>query len=477
VARRQSSLRYHTFPTQPPKTPLEPPRVDSEDNQSSGSDSEQSPLPIRQLLLLAILSLAEQTALNSIGPYIYYLVQSFPEIPPDQVGLYVGILASAFALAQLSTNLLWGYLSDKLGRKPILLVGTAFLTVCFGFFGFCRSYWQVVLCHALMGFLNGNAAVVPTVLGELTDRSNQSAAFTWLPVMYSLGSITGPALGGLLVGKLGDRYPYLAPNLVSAVLLAISVAVVGVWFDETHEDVAELSWDMEGIRRRLQMFREKPKETSDSSTENLLGAPTPSPSRGTQEEEENPFFHGTAECPAEPEPVGSAWRELLNRTTVILLVTYLVFQLSNISFNSLYPVFAAAKPPMGRGLDPDFIGLSLSFAGLATIVFQAFLFQPLKSRVGNMGSYRYSLLGIAICMGLVPWVGYQDSRPAFGFGTGKGWLYAELGLVLIVKNICAVGGLSSVMLLVSLFFPFSLLSFFSLSHDFPWDLNSRKLTC
>jgi MFS family permease len=404
-------------------------------------------LPIQQLLLLALLSLAEQTALNSIGPYIYYLVLSLPEIPSDQVGLYVGILASAFALAQLSTNLLWGYLSDKLGRKPVLLAGTAMLTACFAFFGFCQRYWQVVLCHALMGLLNGNAAIVPTVLGELTDRSTQTTAFTWLPVIYSLGSITGPALGGKLVNTLGDQYPYLAPNLVSAVLLAISVAAVGFWFDETHQDVAELRWDMEGIRRRLQMFREKPRESSESSSENLLGPPMPSASRGGPEEE-NPFFDGAVdERPVETGTTGPPWRDLLNHTTLILLVTYLVFQLSNASFNSLYPVFAAADPPAGRGLDPGFIGLSLSFAGVATIVFQTFLFQPLKARVGNMSSYRYTLFGMAICMGLIPWVGYVDSRPAFG--AGKWWLYAELGIVLVVKNICAVGGLSSVMLLVS----------------------------
>jgi len=132
-----------------------------------------------------------------------------------------------------------------------------------------------------------------------------------------------------------------------------------------------------------------------------------------------------------------------------VLLTYLVFQLANISFNGLYPIFANADPPAGRGLSPRVIGTSLSLAGVGTIVFQAFLFQPLKVRLGNLGFYRIALLGIAICMMFMPFVGYLDSNPFLGIGTGRAWLYAELAIVLIFKNIFAVGGLSSVMLLVS----------------------------
>ncbi|EOO01949.1 putative major facilitator superfamily transporter protein [Phaeoacremonium minimum UCRPA7] len=256
AGRRSSSHRYHTFPTPPPKTPngisdpsfaqqSSPANSDGDDDASlsdseddhAGQRGEATPLPIKQLGLLALLSLCEQTALNSIGPYLPAMVASFDEIPPTQAGLYVGLLASAFALAQLATNLLWGYLSDTIGRKPVMLLGTSLLMVCFAFFGFCTTYWQLLLVHIGMGLLNGNAAVVPTVLGEVTDRTNQSRAFTWLPVMYSIGGITGPALGGLLVGNEDRAYPFLAPNIMSAALLLAAVVVLGIWFDETLEGI------------------------------------------------------------------------------------------------------------------------------------------------------------------------------------------------------------------------------------------------
>jgi hypothetical protein len=145
----------------------------------------------------------------------------------------------------------------------------------------------------------------------------------------------------------------------------------------------------------------------------------------------------------------SAFVRLANRSTIALLITYLVFQLANISFNSLYPIFASAPPPTGRELSPRMVGLSISFAGFATILFQIFFFQPLKAMAGNLGTYRIALLGLALSMALIPWVGYQDQKPYLGLGSGRSWLYAELGIVLVAKNVCAVGGLSSVMLLVS----------------------------
>ncbi|KAI1463722.1 MFS general substrate transporter [Daldinia caldariorum] len=456
--RLSSQHHYQTFPTPPPRTAG---RRRDTGSSSSGSQAHdhhgvKTPLPVKQLALLALLSLSEQTALNSISPYLPEMIESFPGIRHDQVGLYVGLLASSFALAQLATNLLWGYLSDIIGRKPVMLLGTLLLCFCFAAFGFCTRYLHILLVHIAMGLFNGNAAVVPTCLGELTDRSNQSKAFTWLPVVYSLGSITGPALGGLLVGKIArDSYPFLAPNILGASLLALSVVVLGIWFDETLEEQGDIPNWVE----RLPWLSSSAKQTHNaskrpwtSSEDRVSDAEQREDAEENAGEETNLLeAHGDEDSNDDSKSSHdtTTWRQLLNRTTIVLLATHLVFQLSNSSFNSLYPIFASGKEPTGRDLHADVIGVSLSVAGIFTILFQLFLFRPLKSRLGNVRSYRGSLLGFAITMALMPFVGYVDSSPPFGIGDSKIWLYLEIGVVLIIKNICAVGGLSSVMLLIT----------------------------
>ncbi|KAI1411358.1 MFS general substrate transporter [Hypoxylon sp. FL1857] len=460
LRRISSQHHYQTFPTPPPRSAGRRPDTgsSSSDDQAHDHHGAKTPLPIKQLALLALLSLSEQTALNSISPYLPEMIESFPGVSHDQVGLYVGLLASAFALAQLATNLLWGYLSDIIGRKPVMLLGTLLLCFCFAAFGFCTRYFHIVLVHVAMGLLNGNAAVVPTCLGELTDRSNQSKAFTWLPVVYSLGSITGPALGGLLVGTVAkDTYPFLAPNLLGASLLALSVVVLAIWFEETLEEQADIpSWT-----ERLPWLSSSMKHTKNGSTRSWPfsgGRDTDNEQSGANEDdvgeestllepepEEQEHDEGDPKSPHDT----TTWRELLNRTTIVLLSTHLVFQLSNSSFNSLYPIFASGETPTGRDLRADVIGVSLSVAGVFTILFQLFLFGPLKSHLGNVRSYRVSLLGFAVTMALMPFVGYVDSSPPFGVGSSKTWLYLEIGVILIIKNICAVGGLSSVMLLIT----------------------------
>lgn len=75
---------------------------DHDDGSDDGGD-ERTPIPKRQLLILATISLAEQTALNSISPYLPEMTRNFPGVDQRRVGLYVGIVASSFAGAQFAS--------------------------------------------------------------------------------------------------------------------------------------------------------------------------------------------------------------------------------------------------------------------------------------------------------------------------------------------------------------------------------------
>jgi len=74
------------------------------DNNQGDNEDDATPLPIRQLVVLAIISLCEQTALNSISPYLPQMTESFPEVDSEKVGVSVGLIATAFSVAQFASK-------------------------------------------------------------------------------------------------------------------------------------------------------------------------------------------------------------------------------------------------------------------------------------------------------------------------------------------------------------------------------------
>ncbi|KAG9882149.1 MFS general substrate transporter, partial [Aureobasidium melanogenum] len=292
--------------------------------------------------------------------------------------------------------------------------------------------------------------------------SNQSRAFTYLPVVYGIGGITGPLVGGLLVfetipwsGK-PNPYPYLAPNALSAGVLIIDFVLTLIFLEESLEEAKDLPplkkrvsnlfawlWQFTGNSTKPSYVRRH--EQAANSAANARSDGVEEDSTDDESDGESTHLLGTGNR----ETLSSS--AVFNRDTVLLLITFLIFQLSNISYNSLYPIFAQAVPPTGRGLSPEEIGLSLGFAGLVTIVFQVGIFGKLREKVGNKMTYRVGLLGFVIAFLLMPWVGYRDGKDGSGHDTqaGKVWLWIELGGVLIIKTVAAVGGLTSALLLIT----------------------------
>ncbi|KLJ05871.1 hypothetical protein EMPG_10696 [Blastomyces silverae] len=465
--RRSSAQIYHTFSTPPPKSRGRP--LSSESNLSSPNGEAElfvaeSPLPTGQMTILAVIALCEQTAFNSISPYLPHMAASFPNVNHGQVGMYVGIIASAFALAQFATNFFWGWVSDRIGRKPVILLGTILSAGCFLAFGFCRTLWQAIVVQALLGLVNGNQGVVATCLGEITDRTNQSRAFTYLPVIYGIGGITGPIIGGLLVSKasqVNKNYPYLTPNMVSAVILTVDFILAYIFLEESLENSTTLPKLEKKVR---ELFTWLWQFTSSSRPTYLRSSRRRHHSRSVarqsyssvSDEETDADIDSSSASPTTPlfrspnHSNGLERDEVFNRDTILLLITYLIFALTNVAFNSLYPIFAQAPPPTGRQLKPSEIGLSLAFAGIVTIVFQICIFGRLRDKMGNKWSYRASLLGFVVSFILMPFVGYKDAAAVDGKVSKSSILLAiELCTVLLVKTVATVGGLTSALLLIT----------------------------
>lgn len=123
---------------------------------------------------------------------------------PEKVGYYVGLMVSfnvsprchhpltrcqfsLFYATEALTIYHWSRLSDRIGRKPVLLFGLAGVALSLILIGFSRSYWWLLVARCLCGALNGNMGVAKSAVGELTDKTNIAQAFAMMPAIWSVG--------------------------------------------------------------------------------------------------------------------------------------------------------------------------------------------------------------------------------------------------------------------------------------------------
>jgi hypothetical protein len=237
---------------------------------------------------------------------------------------------------------------------------------------------------------------------------------------------------------------------VSAVILLVDLVLTTFFLEESLEDADSIP----KIGRKVRsLFAWLWQFTSSSRRPTYVevpqGAPYPHDHRGTENEDHDSDLDSASEISSllgHHEEL--SWDEIFTRDTILLLLTYLIFAFCNVSFNSLFPIFAQAKPPAGRSLTPSEIGLSQGFAGVVTIIFQICIFNRLRDKMGNRWSYRAGLFGFVVSFMLMPFVGYKSSNTQSL--TGKSALMAtELCFVLLVKTVASVGGLTSALLLVT----------------------------
>lgn len=186
----------------------------------------------------------------SIFPYAYRMIETFNIARDhDQISIYAGMLVTSFAFAEFSTGVVWGRISDRVGRKPVLIFGLVGTALSMILLGFSTNLQAAIISRALGGLLNGNIGVLQTTVAELvTVKEHQPRAYSIMPFVWCLGSIIGPVMGGALAQPcamypwLFDRdsifgvYPFLLPNLVCVVILLFGIVVGILFLEETHAE-------------------------------------------------------------------------------------------------------------------------------------------------------------------------------------------------------------------------------------------------
>jgi MFS transporter, DHA1 family, multidrug resistance protein len=151
----------------------------------------------RQVLILAFTLLVVMLGYGVVIPIIPFYVETM-----GAGGTELGLLVASYAVMRLICGPIWGSISDRVGRKPILMVGIFGYAVTMVWFGLATQLWMLFVARILSGVLS--SATAPTTMayiGDSTPTKERGRGMGILGAATGLGTIFGPAMGGLLAGK------------------------------------------------------------------------------------------------------------------------------------------------------------------------------------------------------------------------------------------------------------------------------------
>ena len=143
---------------------------------------------------------SESNLLSSFIAPIFQLAESTGHQNPKFITtvLFGGILGSIYSILQFIFAPIWGSLSDKYGRKTLLLITISGLALSYLIWGFAGNFWILIIARLVGGVMSGNISVASAIVADVTPKEKRTSGMAIIGVAFGLGFIMGPAIGGIL---------------------------------------------------------------------------------------------------------------------------------------------------------------------------------------------------------------------------------------------------------------------------------------
>src|SRR5438132_6225167 len=165
-------------------------------------------IPAKLFTLMAT-AFVDMVGLLMIIPLLPFYVKELGGPGVDVFGLHFGIgsisgfIVASFTIAQLLSAPMWGRFSDRVGRRPVLLIALGAAGIAYLIFGFATSLWVLFLSRIVQGAGGGTVGVIQAYVADSTDPKDRARALGWLSATTNLGVALGPVLGSfaIAIGK------------------------------------------------------------------------------------------------------------------------------------------------------------------------------------------------------------------------------------------------------------------------------------
>lgn len=265
-----------------------------------------------------------------------------------RAALWGGVLTTVFAVMQFLCGPTLGGLSDRFGRRPVLLVSLAVMAADYVVMALAGSIWLLLAARVVGGITAANHATAAAYIADISAPEKKAANFGLIGAAFGIGFILGPVIGGLLA-EFGTRAPFWAAAALAGANLAFGLFVLPETLKPAH-------------RRPFRLARANP-----------FGA-----------------LRAIGRLPGLKAP----------------LLVYALYEFAQIAYPAVWAFFGAAR----FGWSPGMIGASLAIFGISFAIMQGGLIRLILPRLGEWGTVAFGLsanLGIFLTLAFI-----EDGRLA-----------------------------------------------------------------
>jgi len=173
--------------------------------------------------ILFLIVLIDLIGFGLVIPLLPFYGERFAATPQE-----ITVLMATYSAMQTLTAPVWGRLSDRIGRRPVLLVSLAAAALAYLWLGFASTLWMLFAARALAGACAGNIAAAQAYIADITPPEQRARGMGMIGAAFGLGFIVGPALGGVVAGNEVATADLRTPGLIACGLSLI--ALLGVLF-------------------------------------------------------------------------------------------------------------------------------------------------------------------------------------------------------------------------------------------------------